>query len=168
MRPKTTDYPPFYKTYIDKIDGEDVLTLLNSQTANEMAFLQAFPKEKQAFRYAENKWTSKEVLGHITDTERIMAYRALRFARKDATALAGFEEDDYVANAHFNDFSWEELLEEFQAVRAASLSLFKRLTAENLTQSGVANGNPITVNALFFIILGHSCHHLNVLKERYV
>lgn len=168
MRPLTEDFPIFYKTYIDKVEGEDILEILQKQEAEIHAFLQTIPTEKAQFRYAEKKWTPKEVIGHITDTERIMAYRALCFARKDSTPLPGFEEDDYVANAHFNEFSMNELIEEFIAVRAATLSLLKRMNAEDLKQKGVANGNSITVNALFYIIAGHALHHTKVIKERYL
>lgn len=168
MRPLQTDYPIFYKTYIDKVPGDTILDLLQTQKAEIVSFFTTISLEKLNFRYAANKWTPKEILGHITDTERIMAYRALRFSRKDSTPLPGFEENDYVANAHFNDNTMEELIEDFQAVRAASLSLLKQMKSEDMDNKGIANGNSITVNALFYIIYGHALHHVSVIKERYL
>ena len=120
------------------------------------------------YRYAEGKWTIKEIIGHLIDAERIFAYRMLRFARKDATDLPGFDENEYVPASEANERSIHGLLEEFTTVRAGTFSLWRSLTNEMLQRSGTVNGNRLSVRALAYITCGHEIHHLAVIKERYL
>lgn len=166
-RPQANEYPVFYKGYIDTVN-DDVLTELENQIVSFAGLLKQIPEERTGFAYAEGKWTIIELLGHILDTERIMAYRALRIARNDATPLAGFEENDYVANAHFFDRSLESMAEEFEHLRKANLFLIKSLNEIEFARVGISNEKPISVKALVFIIAGHLNHHIRILKERYL
>jgi hypothetical protein len=166
-RPQADEYPVFYKGYIDTVK-DDVLSELEHQIVSFQALLKEIPEEKAGFAYAEGKWTIIELIGHILDTERIMAYRALRIARNDSTPLAGFEENDYVANAHFADRSLNSMAEEFQYLRKANLFLIRSLNETELGRVGISNEKPISVKALVFIIAGHLNHHIRILKERYL
>jgi len=166
-RPQADEYPVFYKGYIDTVK-DDVLAELEHQIEFFQTLLKQIPAEKAGFAYAEGKWTIIELLGHILDTERIMAYRTLRIARNDATPLAGFEENDYVANAHFEDRSLGSMAEEFEHLRKANLFLIKSLNETELARVGISNEKPISVKALVFIIAGHLNHHMRILKERYL
>lgn len=166
-RPQPDEYSAFQQKYIEKI-GEDPISELSDQLINFPAFLRAIPVNKTDYAYAEGKWTLKELLGHVIDTERILTYRLLRFARNDSTALEGFEEDDYVKHAHFRNQNFNDLVEECEAVRKANLYLFKSLTEEELERKGVANQSPSSVRALLFIIAGHMKHHQRVIEERYL
>ena len=166
-RPQADEYPVFYKGYIDTVK-DDVLSELENQIVSFKALLKEIPEEKAGFAYAEGKWTIIELIGHILDTERIMAYRALRIARNDSTPLAGFEENDYVANAHFADRSLNSMAEEFEYLRKANLFLIRSLNETELGRVGISNEKPISVKALVFIIAGHLNHHIRILKERYL
>ncbi len=166
-RPQPDEFIPFQQKYIDAA-GENVFAELENQVTDFSAFLQAIPASKHNFAYAEGKWTIKELVGHVIDTERIMAYRMLRFARKDATPLAGFEEDEYVSNAHFSNQDFNLMVEEFALLRKANLFLFKSLTEEEINRRGVASGNVVSVRALLFILAGHVNHHRKVMVERYL
>ena len=166
-RPQADEYPVFYKGYIDTVK-DDVLSELEHQIVSFQALLKEIPEEKAGFAYAEGKWTIIELIGHILDTERIMAYRALRIARNDSTPLAGFEENDYVANAHFADRSLNSRAEEFEYLRKANLFLIRSLNETELGRVGISNEKPISVKALVFIIAGHLNHHIRILKERYL
>ncbi len=167
-RPQPDEYSTFNATYIDKIGDGDIISILGHQQENTWHFLKSIPEEKGEYAYAEGKWTIKEVVGHMIDTERIMAYRLLRFARNDASELKGFEQDDYVANARFNSFQMDDLADELMLLRKTNLYLFKTLNNEEKTRRGMANGNPVSVNALLYIIAGHELHHINILKDRYL
>ncbi|MEZ4793626.1 MAG: DinB family protein [Gelidibacter sp.] len=166
LRP--TEYNPYYKTYLNQTKNLDLKTGLPSNHEQVLAFLKAIPKEKQEYRYAEGKWTIKEVLLHIIDTERIFAYRALRIARQDQTPLQGFDQDDYVAPSKANRRSFESLLNEYKAVRQATIALFDSFDDEMLVAIGTASNSPISVRALGFIIMGHENHHCEVVRERYL
>ena len=166
-RPQAEEFPLFYKGYVDTV-SENVLTELEQQMESFSALLRSIPAEKSSFAYAEGKWTIKELAGHVIDTERIMAYRALRIARNDATPLPGFDENDYVANAHFADRSLESLVDEFAALRKANMYLIRSLNAIEIDRSGISNEKSISVRALIFIMAGHVNHHIRILKERYL
>jgi hypothetical protein len=166
-RPQADEYPVFYKGYVDTV-SDDVLAELEHQIESFTTLLKGIPLEKSGFSYAENKWTIVELLGHILDTERIMAYRALRIARNDATPLPGFDENDYVANAHFADRSLISMAEEFEHLRKANLFLIKSFNETELARVGISNDKPISVKALVFIMAGHLNHHIRILKERYL
>jgi hypothetical protein len=166
-RPQAEEFPLFYKGYVDTV-SDDVLAELEQQSDSFAALLGNVPPEKASFAYAEGKWTIKELAGHVIDTERIMAYRALRIGRNDATPLPGFEENDYVANAHFADRSLENLADEFAALRKANMYLIRSLNDIEIDRSGISNEKPISVRALIFIMAGHVNHHAAILKQRYL
>lgn len=166
-RPQADEYPVFYKGYIDTVN-DDVLAELEHQIESFNALLKQIPVEKTTYAYAVGKWTIMDLLGHILDTERIMAYRALRIARNDATPLAGFEENDYVANAHFADRSLDSMAKEFEYLRKANLFLIKSMNETELARVGISNGKSISTKALVFIIVGHLNHHMRILRERYL
>jgi hypothetical protein len=166
-RPQSDEFAPYYATYINTV-SENVLGELEHQATSFPKFLRLVSDEKAYYAYAEGKWTVKEVVGHMIDTERIMAYRALRIARNDKTPLASFEEDDYVANAKFNDRSLDSLSDEFVAVRMGNVYLFKHLTEEEFSRMGTASDKPVSVKALLYILVGHVNHHRNIIEERYL
>ncbi|WP_395811682.1 DinB family protein [Daejeonella sp.] len=165
--PQAEEFPIFYKGYVDTV-SDDVLAELEQQIESFSALLKNVPKEKASFAYAEGKWTIKELAGHVIDTERIMAYRALRISRNDATPLPGFDENNYVSNAHFADRSLESLAEEFAALRKANMYLIRSLNDIEIDRSGISNEKPISVRALIFIMAGHVNHHSAILKQRYL
>jgi hypothetical protein len=164
-RPQPNEYPIWGETYISKVDG-DIFDLLNHQIESvPQVFIRNADKENYA--YAEGKWTLKEMLGHIIDTERILVYRLTCFARNEKQALPGFDEDEYVLNANFANRDLEDLINEFTALRKANLYLFKSLSLEELDRKGIASGREINVKSILFIVGGHIQHHLGILKERY-
>ncbi|SDX77453.1 DinB superfamily protein [Lutibacter oricola] len=163
-----SEYAPFYSDYIKALGEVDLRKVLKSSLKDLNKTIKNLPEEKLLFKYAEGKWTIKELLQHIIDTERILSYRALRFSRNDASDLPGFDENWYVANSNGNERSITDLLDEFKFVRKSTLALFKSFTSEMFTKTGTANGSDMTVRALGFIIAGHQTHHLNIIKERYL
>lgn len=166
-RPEATEYPEYYANYISKVPGMDVLGVLESQRLQMLQLFAGRSERDGSFRYAPGKWTVKEVLGHVTDCERIYCYRALRIARGDQTPLPGFEGDDYVRSGAFGDRTLASLAEEFGAVRSASLALFRSFKEEAWSRRGVASQKEVTVRALAFITAGHQIHHRLILEERY-
>lgn len=163
------EFAPFYKGYIQLApENESIENALKLSFEAFFNYFSALTDKQGLFSYAPQKWTLKEVLVHCIDTERIMTYRALRFARNDQTELPGFEQDDYVPQSFANKRNLEDLLEEYKAVRQSTLLLFNSFDDEILKRSGIANGNRMSVRALGFMISGHELHHLNVCKERYV
>lgn len=168
MRPDKKDYAPYYQTYLDKIDGDDINKILLQQTKEMQNVLNSFSESKGNYRYAEGKWTVKEVIGHMMDTERIFAYRALCIARGEKQPLPGFEQNEYVAAGNFNSRELFDINYEFRLFREANLLLFKSFDDEVLSKRGVASGFEVTVNALLFMIAGHARHHLDILRERYI
>ncbi len=167
-RPELSEHPGYYTHYIGLVKGDNILKQLEDQVIDTQAIISEIPEEKETYAYAPGKWTIKEVLGHIIDTERIMAYRALRFARKDKTALQGFDENEYVANSDYNKRTLYDIAHEFAIVRESNLALFKHFNEEALDQRGTANNNEATVRAILFMIAGHANHHLNVIKTKYL
>lgn len=167
-RPDPTEFAHFYAGYVDAVPDGDLLDRLHDQAHATQLLLRGLSDRDGRFRYAEGKWSVKEVLGHVTDAERIFGYRALRFARNDGTELPGFEQDAYIAAAHFEERSLASLLNEFAAVREATLRLFESFTEEELLRGGPAAGHLVTVRALAWIIAGHERHHQRVLRERYL
>jgi uncharacterized damage-inducible protein DinB len=166
-RPQAGEYAPFYDHYVSLIEGEDILDTLDQQRRQMMLLLSCREEDEGNFRYAPGKWSAKEVLGHICDTERIFAYRALRIARADATPLESFEQDDYVCNGPFAQRPVADLIEEFIAVRRATISLLRNLDEAAWLRRGVANKNEVSVRALAYIIAGHELHHRKILEEKY-
>jgi len=162
------EYNPHYKSYISALGNVDLFEILMVSSKELLETVKDLSEEKMVFRYEEEKWSIKEILQHLIDTERIMSYRALRFSRNDATELAGFDENWYVDNSNGNDRNSNDLIDEFTCTRRASISLFKSFTDEMLLLSGTANGSDMSVRALGFIIAGHQMHHLKIIKERYL
>ncbi|HSP07494.1 MAG TPA: DinB family protein [Acidobacteriota bacterium] len=168
-KPKDGEFPDYAIMYIGLLPDDGlVLRHLKSNLKATKDLILSLPEEKLLYRYAEGKWTIKEVLAHIIDDERIYTYRALRFARNDATELPGFEQDEYARYSGANNRKIKNILKEFAAVRNATIALFESLDEEALGRSGVANGNRVTVRALAYHLAGHELHHINILKERYL
>lgn len=167
-RPDATEYAPYYDKYVSLIKDGDILTALNQQLDESLALLANISEERASFRYGPDKWSIKEVLGHLIDTERIFAYRALRFARNDTTNLPGFDQDDYIRNASFEDCTLNELAAEFAHVRRSNLSFFKHLNEEAWKRKGAANDSEVSVRALAYIIAGHELHHMDILRRLYL
>jgi len=167
-RPQPTEHVPYYSKYIEQVPESDAIAALENQIADALALLRTIPESKGDHRYGPDKWTIKEVIGHVIDGERIFAYRALRFARKDSTPLAGFEENDYVPAGNFGRRALKDLVTEWELVRRANLAFFKGLDAEAWSRAGTANGNSITVRALAYIMAGHGRHHVHLLQTRYL
>ena len=168
MRPKETDYAPYYQQYIDTVKEDDIMLALNKQINTCLEFLKTIPEEKKTHAYAEGKWTIAELLGHVIDTERIMTFRALWFARNDPAPLPGFEQDDFIKYANFNQRILQSLIEEWAQLRKSNNILFASFDEDALQRRGVASNKQVTVLALLFIIVGHMNHHLDILKERYL
>ena len=164
-RPQTHEYPPSFKGYIDLVDG-DLISLLTYQAEDFSNFIAVLPNGDLS--YAPGKWTVKELVGHVIDTERIMAFRLLAIARGEQSVLPGFDEDSYVKNSNFKQRTLSSLAQEFTTVRKANLFLIAALNEEELNRVGNANGNRISVRALVFMMAGHVIHHQNVIKERYL
>ena len=168
-KPKDGEYPAYAIIYMKLVPNDGLLLKhLSDGFDNIKKLILSLPVEKLLYRYANNKWTIKEVLVHIIDDERIYAYRALCFARNEKTPLPGFEQDDYVAFSNANDRSIENILQEYEAVRKATIALYEGLDDEALLRSGIANNNKATVAALGYHIAGHELHHLNIIKEKYL
>jgi hypothetical protein len=166
-RPEANEHLPYYAKYITLVAGADILKTLQDQVEDTLALLNSAGEEKGDFRYAPGKWTAKEVLGHVIDTERIFAYRALRIARNDSTPMEGFEQDDYVRYGPFQNCRMRDLAQEFACVRHASLHLLRHLGPDAWMRRGVANKGEVTVRALAYMMAGHELHHRNILAGQY-
>jgi hypothetical protein len=166
-RPRADEHNPYYSKYITKVPDGDLVSMLREQLMDTIALLQG-AEARGDYAYAPGKWTLKEVIGHISDVERVMAYRALRVARDDKTVLPGFDENEFVAKASFGRRTIADLLEELQVVRAATIHLAKHLDESELQRRGNANGDDITPRALFYIIAGHERHHADLIREHYL
>jgi len=168
LRPQPGDYAPYYEKYLSQIQGGDILATLDDQRRQMLLLLSGRAEADGELRYAPGKWTVKEVLGHICDAERIFAYRALRISRNDPTPMEGFDENEYVRNAPFASLSLADLIEDYIAVRRATITLFRNLDQASWTRRGVANKNEVTVRALAYIIAGHELHHRKIMEEKYL
>jgi uncharacterized damage-inducible protein DinB len=167
-KPGAGEYAPYTISYIGLLPDDGlILRHLQDNLTNTSNFLRSLSEEKLNYRYAEGKWTIKEILAHLIDDERIYSYRALRFARNDKTELPGFEQDDYALESGANERSIEDLLQEFATVRRATISLFDSFDTEALMRVGVASGNVMSVRAAAYHIAGHELRHINIIKERY-
>ncbi len=168
MKLDTTKIAPYFIRYTDLVLEDDINTALEKQYQEFSKFLETIPSSKQEYAYAEGKWTIKDVVQHIIDAERVFAYRALCFARKDKTSLPGFDENLYADTANGNLRSWDDLVAEFKVVRQSTIYLFQSFNEEQLNAAGIANGNPNYVLGLGYITVGHCTHHVNILQERYL
>ncbi|QNL48011.1 DinB family protein [Olivibacter sp. SDN3] len=170
-KPLPNEFPAYSHIYMDLLEDDGkVLAHLKQNLVNIKHFIYSLPEEKLYYRYAEGKWTIKEILVHIIDDERIFAYRALRYARNDHTPLPGFEQDDYAYYSKANERSLESIFKEYEAVRSATITLFEHLPEDALMRGGVSTGNinKRTVRALAYHIAGHELRHINIIKERYL
>ena len=167
-RPGADEHAPYYSKYIDLVPEGDVMELLDRQAQEAVALLRGVPAHLHDHRYAEGKWSVKEVVGHLADAERIFSYRAFRISRGDATPLASFDENAYVPGGEFGLREYESLVEELLNVRRATLSHLRSLTPEQSRRRGVASDQEVTVRALAYIMAGHVIHHLGILRERYL
>jgi len=168
MRPRPGDYSTYYENYVKLIGDEDILKILNDQSKKTQDILNSFSEHRGNYRYADGKWTVKEVVGHLLDTERVFAYRALCIARGEKKSLPGFDQNDYVSEGNFNRRELFDLNYEFRLLRESNLLLFRSFTPEMLKLKGFANESSVTVLAILFIIAGHEKHHMNVLREKYM
>ncbi len=168
MKPVEGEYPSYFGTYISKVNENDCISALENTEKEILSFLKSIPENKGDFAYAPGKWTIKQLIIHISDAERVFAYRALRFARGDAQQNLSFEENDYAKNCEADKRSLQSVIEEFTAVRRATILLFKNFSDKTLQNTGNMSSGKTTVNALGFTISGHASHHVGVLKERYL
>src|SRR2546422_8933199 len=166
-RPTADEFFDYYGKYIEKVVGDDALSALSGQITGTVRLLRPLEEAKALHRYAPGKWSVKEVIGHLSDSERVFAYRALRIGRGDATPLAGFDETKYVPMASFDARPLADVLDEFQSVRTASIALFRSFDAAALGRRGTANDKTISVRALAWVLAGHELHHRGLLIERY-
>ena len=167
-RPKPEEAAPYYSSYIDRVTSDDVVGFMTTQLDEAVSFLHAISEEQSLHRYAVDKWSMRELLGHVNDGERVFAYRALWFARGFSDPLPSFDQEVAVAGAVSDRVSWAKLVEEFRSVRLATLAFFRELPEEAWSRSGTASDNPVSVRALAYIMAGHVDHHLAILRERYV
>jgi hypothetical protein len=167
-RPQPAEAAPYYFTYIDRVAGDDVLAVIDSQLKESLALFAGISEEQSLHRYAPGKWSIRELLNHITDTERAFSFRALWFARGFTAPLPGYDQNIGVAGAGADGIAWADHVEEFRRVRLATISMFRNMPAEAWTRSGTASDNPFTVLSVAFIIAGHVIHHADILRERYL
>lgn len=167
-RPQPTEAAKHFLPYIDQVPGDDVLAVIESQLEESMALFATIDEEKSKHRYEDGKWSVRELINHVTDTERAFAFRALWFSRGFTTPLPGYDQNIAAAGAGADGVAWAAHVEEFRAVRQATIALFRNMPAEGWTRSGVASDNLVSVRALAFIIAGHVAHHVKILRERYL
>jgi hypothetical protein len=167
-KPDSTEYATYFEKYISLVPEGEIVETLGLQIDSTLSLIRGLSAAQGDLRYAPGKWSVKEVIGHLIDTERIFAYRALRFARNDATPLPGFDENGFVANADFGSRSLADLAEEFEHTRKSKVCLFKNLDGDSSPRIGVASDNKLSVRAIAYIIAGHELHHLGILRSRYL
>jgi len=166
-RPQANEHAESHLVYLSKVPGDDILSFLQLQLDSTLSLFAAIDESKGNFRYEPAKWSIKEVLGHITDTERVFAYRAVTIARGDQTALPGFDQDVWAKHGNYGQLSLRELAEEFESVRRSTILLLRHLAPEAWDRRGTANTKQVTTRAVAYIMGGHAQHHLDILKERY-
>lgn len=167
-RPEQNEYAAFYETYVSLVEETDIVSALEKNLYELQNLLAEVSEEKGSYAYAENKWSIRELLGHLIDGERVFSYRALRISRDDKTPLASFEENSYIANSNFSRAKLADLIEEFSLLRASNILLFKNLSDEAWLRTGTASEAAVSVRALAYIMVGHVRHHANILRERYL
>lgn len=168
QRPHKDEYAPYYESYIELVAEGNLIERLSSQLEKTLELLKNVPEEMGTYRYAPNKWSIKEVIGHLTDAERIMSYRLLRIARGDTTPLPGYEENDYVAIASFDNRPMKKLLSDFAMVRANTINLCESLSDADWLRRGTANNYVASARSIAYVIAGHELHHYNIIRERYL
>jgi hypothetical protein len=167
-KPDPKEYAPYFEKYISLVPEGEIVVTLGKQIESTLSLIRGLSADQGDLRYAPGKWSVKEVIGHLIDAERIFAYRALRFARRDATPLPGFDENSFVDNAGFGSRSLADLAKEFEHTRKSNLYLFKSLDADSSLRLGTASDNKISVRAIAYIIAGHESHHVGILRSRYL
>ncbi|HEX3102052.1 MAG TPA: DinB family protein [Pyrinomonadaceae bacterium] len=167
-RPETNEFAPYYNNYVSLVEGDNVIPVLDAQSAELRAVFSTVPEEKGTFAYADGKWTIKELLSHLIDGERIFAYRILRISRGDKTPIEGFEQDGYIETSNANNRTFAELLKEFDLQREGNLLMLKNISDEGSQRMGTASDKPVSVRALAYIMAGHVRHHVDILKSRYL
>ena len=167
-KPAKSEFLPYYDRYISLVPDGDVISTLATQINETQALLRGLPASVATYRYAPDKWSVNELVGHVIDSERIFAGRALRFARNDPAPLPGFEQDDYVRNSNFDTYPLADLAAELEAVRQSTIFLFRHMDEQAWTRRGVANNAEVSVRALAYIIAGHELHHREILRTRYL
>lgn len=167
-RPENDEAAPYYFTYINQVQGDDPVAILDGQLEDSLALFRSISEEKSLHRYAPDKWSIRETLSHVTDVERLSVYRALWFARGFETPLPSFDQHVGVAGAVADRIPWAAHVEEFQRTRLSTVSFFKHLPDEAWLRRGIASDNPFTVRALAYMIAGHVTHHIKILRERYL
>lgn len=167
-RPDASEHLPYYAKYVNLVPDGDLLAMLRAQLDETLALVRGLPEAQGGHRYAPGKWSIREVLGHVIDTERIFAYRALRIARGDATPMEGFDENAYAAASDADVRTLADLADELEHVRLGNIAFFRGLTDEAVARRGTANGAEVTVRALAWILAGHELHHRGLLRERYL
>jgi len=167
-RPTLNRIPAWFHNYVNQVPENDLMEAMKKQTPLFISFFDSIPADKRDFRYDEGKWTIKEMLQHIIDAERVFAYRGLCIARQDKTSLPGFDENEYADNSKADKRDWNDMMEEFKAVRRSSEILFASFDEEQLETTGTANNHPIYVLAIGYVLVGHVNHHVRILKERYL
>ncbi|MEQ9310009.1 MAG: DinB family protein [Balneolaceae bacterium] len=166
--PKASEYAHFYSTYVELVEKTNIIHTLNKQMHEVFTLMNTVPGNKAYFKYAPDKWTLKEVLGHMIETERVFAYRALAISRGDQKSLPGMDQDEYMISNNYNNRTLANLSNEYLAVRVATIHLLNSMTKEMISKIGVASGTEVSVRALAFIIAGHDQHHLTIIKEKYL
>lgn len=167
-RPEANEAADYYSLYIDRITSDDIVAVLESQLAETVNFLPTVSEEQSLYRYATDKWSIRQLLNHVNDTERVFLFRAFWFARGFPDELPGYDQDVAAASANADDFSWASHIQDFRAVRGTTLTFFRNLPDDAWSRSGIASGNRVTVRALAYILAGHVSHHTAVLKEKYL
>ncbi len=167
-RPQATEAAPYYLTYIDRVSGDNIVDVMKLQLDDTAEIFAGISEEKSLHRYAPDKWSIRQVINHLNDTERVFAFRAMWFARGFSDPLPSFDQTISATAARADDYSWASHVQEFQKIRQATLALLRNLPAEAWLRSGIASGNSVTVNALGYIIAGHVAHHLAIVQQRYL
>ncbi|HEX8334917.1 MAG TPA: DinB family protein [Segetibacter sp.] len=167
-RPQPGSFPDFFQNYISKVKADNIAEAADRYGTSVVDFFKNIPAEKASYKYAEGKWSLKEMLLHLIDAERIFAYRALCIARKDQTPLPGFDENLYATNSKADNRNWDDLITEFEITRKSTDMLIKSFDEEQLQQQGITSNVPNTVNAICYVVYGHILHHVQIVKERYL
>lgn len=168
MRPDTSSYPEYFHKYISLVKEDSITQAIQSKSIETIQFFESVSESQAQYKYANDKWTIKELLQHVIDTERIFSFRTLAIARMEKIPLPGFDENNYAMNSHANDREWNNLVEEFADVRKSTISLIKSFNEHDYIKSGTINNYQISVLALLFVTVGHVLHHINIIKERYL
>lgn len=165
--PEQTEFAPYYMTYVGKVPAGDIRQLLAAQAKDATAALSKISDERSLYRYAPDKWSIRQMIHHVNDAERVFSFRAMWFARNLGPELPSYDQDIAVAAANSDARHWQDIIQEFDAIRSASLAFFNSLPDDAWQRRGIASGNPVTVRALAYIMCGHMAHHLQILRERY-